>query len=194
MEVTSAEADDVTDVSSIETGTLGSQEGECAGGKSEEGTSHVTHFLSKLSKLFLRSKVIFLFIVFSVPEVSDEPIVAGMIPLIEKKTHVMPMSGESETRESLIQQTDVSELTNITFHSPLPKTLIYSPSCDSSVGHKRSFEKCLCAFEPSCIDSQSEAILSGYQYLCIITGGGALETAAGATGFTERTGRKTARA
>lgn len=125
MEVTSAEADDGTDFSSIETGTLGSQEGERAGGKSEEGTSHVTHFLAKLSKL-LRSKVIFLFIVFSVPEVSNEPIVAGMIPLIEKKTHVMPMSGESETRESLIQQTDVSELTNITFHLPLPKTHLFT--------------------------------------------------------------------
>lgn len=50
VKATSAEGDDVTDVSSIETGTLGGREGEDAGGvtESDAGTSRFPHSLLEL--------------------------------------------------------------------------------------------------------------------------------------------------
>nr|XP_055051767.1 centrosomal protein of 295 kDa isoform X2 [Misgurnus anguillicaudatus] len=82
VEETSSE-DVVTDVSSIETGSLNSQEREQAVSV-EEQTSSVTESEEG-------------------PEVSNEPIVAGMIPMPEEDAHVTPVSAESERRT---QQTD----------------------------------------------------------------------------------------
>ncbi|XP_065137806.1 uncharacterized protein cep295 isoform X2 [Paramisgurnus dabryanus] len=82
VEETSSE-DVVTDGLSIETGSLNSQEREQAGSV-EEQTSTVTESEEG-------------------PEVSDEPIVAGTIPMPEEEAHVTPVSAESER---ITQQTD----------------------------------------------------------------------------------------
>lgn len=112
VEETSSEDVVVTDVSSIETGSLNSQEREQAGSieeqtssvtESEEGTAVSTLPVSLSSISVLEMLVNYLS--FSGPEVSDEPIVAGTIPLPEEEAHVTPVSEESERRT---QQTDVS--------------------------------------------------------------------------------------
>ncbi|XP_056612962.1 centrosomal protein of 295 kDa isoform X2 [Triplophysa dalaica] len=80
VKATSAEGDDVIDVSSIETGTLGGREGEDTGGVTESE---------------------------AVSEVSDEHIVAGMIPMADD---VMPVSRESKKSECIVQPTDEAVL------------------------------------------------------------------------------------
>lgn len=190
--MTLTEGDVVIDVSSIEAGSLSSREGEQMGSveeqtpsvtESEEGTVHFT--LSNLPEhLFLRSKYISFLILFSVPEVSNEPIVAGMILLAEEQTHVMSVSAESEKIECINQQTNVSELTlKGYFHPKITSHLVtHMWFCEMQKWIFR--EMCICACVPPLYE---QSTVSFFSYLFIITGGGALNTTAGATGITGRT-------